>query len=60
MALQKKEKEQAERSLEEKLRQAEEINRQLALLEKEREALSLLLSRKEEQEELEKDRKSVV
>ncbi len=54
MALQKKEKEQAERSLEEKLRQAEEINRQLALLEKEREAFSLLLSQKEEQEELEK------
>lgn len=54
MALQKKEKEQAERSLEEKLRQAEEINRQLALLEKEQEALSLLLSQKEEQEELEK------
>ena len=54
MARQKKEKDQAERSLEEKLRQAEETNRQIALLEKEREALSLLLSRKEEQEELEK------
>ena len=54
MARQKKEKEQAERALEEKLRQAEETNRQLDLLEKERAGLSLLLSGKEEQEALEK------
>ncbi|HJC57073.1 MAG TPA: SMC family ATPase [Candidatus Eisenbergiella intestinipullorum] len=54
MARQKKEKEQAERALEEKLRQAQETGRQFTLLEKEREALSLLLSGKEEQEELEK------
>ena len=54
MAEEKAKTEKKERSLEEKLRKAQEINRQRTLLEQEKEGLSRLLSEKEAQEALEK------